>query len=165
MGNSPSCEVRSIGLSCPRSVVGGHEYTMDNGSGRRRRRVHSVAFKAEAVAACRQPGMSNAAAALARALNANLLRRWVVETERAEEMTKSAVKALPAPTEAFVALPMPAKPTDKTPIRPMHILATFIRGRRRRPPFPILCRAASLPPSGSYRPRTQCALPAGIPYR
>ena len=84
---------------------------------RRRRRVHSAAFKCEAVAACRQPGMSIAAAALARAINANLLRRWVVEAERAEEMSKSAVKALPAPTEAFVALPLQAKPTDKTPIR------------------------------------------------
>jgi transposase len=61
--------------------------------------------------------MSIAAAAMARAINANLLRRWVVETERAEEMARSAVKALPAPSEAFVALPMPAKATDKAPIR------------------------------------------------
>ena len=51
--------------------------------GRRRRRRHSAAFKAEAVAACRQPGVSIAAAALSRGLNANLLRRWVVEAERA----------------------------------------------------------------------------------
>jgi transposase len=51
--------------------------------GRRRRRRHSEAFKAEAVSACRQPGVSIAAVALARGLNANLLRRWVQEAERA----------------------------------------------------------------------------------
>lgn len=49
--------------------------------GRRRRRRHSAAFKAESVAACRQPGVSIAAVALSRSLNANLLRRWVVEAE------------------------------------------------------------------------------------
>ena len=49
---------------------------------RRRRRRHSEAFKAAAVAACLQPGVSIAAVALSRGLNANLLRRWVVEAER-----------------------------------------------------------------------------------
>jgi transposase len=33
------------------------------------------------VAACRQPGVSLASVALARGLNANLLRRWVVDAE------------------------------------------------------------------------------------
>ena len=50
---------------------------------RRRRRRHSAEFKAEAVAACRQPGVSIAAVAMSRSVNANLLRRWVVEAERA----------------------------------------------------------------------------------
>ena len=50
---------------------------------RRRRRRHSAEFKAEAVAACCQPGVSIAAVALSRSVNANLLRRWVVEAERA----------------------------------------------------------------------------------
>lgn len=50
--------------------------------GRRRRRRHSEAFKSEAVAACRQPGVSLAAIAMSRGVNANLLRRWVVEAER-----------------------------------------------------------------------------------
>lgn len=54
--------------------------------GRRRRRRHSAAFKAESVAACRQAGVSIAAVALSRSLNANLLRRWVVEAERAGTM-------------------------------------------------------------------------------
>jgi transposase len=53
-------------------------------SGRRRRRRHSVFFKAEAVGACEQPGASVAAVALARGLNANLLRRWVQEAERGD---------------------------------------------------------------------------------
>ena len=48
---------------------------------RQRRRVHSDAFKAGAVAACAQPGMSMAAVAMAHGINANLLRRWVHEAE------------------------------------------------------------------------------------
>ena len=48
---------------------------------RQRRRVHSDAFKAGAVAACVQPGMSMAAVAMAHGINANLLRRWVHEAE------------------------------------------------------------------------------------
>ena len=96
--------------------VGGHEYTMDQEPVRRRRRVHSGEFKAEAVAACRKAGASIAAAALERSINANLLRRWVVEAERAEARTLPAPKPLPAPSEAFVALPVLPKP-DNTPIR------------------------------------------------
>lgn len=46
-----------------------------------RRRRHSAAFKAEAVRACMQPGVSIAAVALHYRLNANLLRRWVAEHE------------------------------------------------------------------------------------
>ena len=49
---------------------------------RRRRRSYSEEFKADAMATCLQPGMSMAAVALSRGLNANLLRRWVVEAER-----------------------------------------------------------------------------------
>ncbi|MFT3811872.1 MAG: transposase [Acidovorax sp.] len=51
------------------------------GSPRRRRRLHSDEFKADAVASCMQPGMSMAAVALAHGVNANLLRRWVREAE------------------------------------------------------------------------------------
>ena len=49
------------------------------GGGRRRR--HSDEFKANAVAACLQPGISMAAVAMANGINANLLRRWVREGE------------------------------------------------------------------------------------
>jgi len=101
------------------STIGnrGHECTMDQVVGRRRRRVHSAEFKAEAVAACRRPGVSIAAAALERSINANLLRRWVVEAERAEGGRSSAAKALSAPSEAFIALPLQPAPADNTPIR------------------------------------------------
>jgi transposase len=60
--------------------------TSENGyRRRRRRRTHSAEFKAQVVAACRQPGMSMAAVALEHRLNANLLRRWVVAEERARK--------------------------------------------------------------------------------
>jgi transposase-like protein len=88
---------------------------MEQEAGRRRRRVHSAEFKAEAVAACRRPGASIAAAALERSINANLLRRWVVEAERAGA-GRLAPRTLPAPSEAFVALPVLPKPEDP-PIR------------------------------------------------
>jgi transposase len=90
---------------------------MDQGSGRRRRRRHSAEFKAEAVAACRKPGVSIAAAALARSINANLLRRWVLEAERAEAGSLIATTPAAAADERFVPLPMPTQPTDDTPIR------------------------------------------------
>ena len=48
---------------------------------RRRRRIHSDEFKANAVASCMQPGMSMAAVAMAQGVNANLLRRWVRDAE------------------------------------------------------------------------------------
>ena len=47
------------------------------GVARQRRRRHSAEFKAEAVAACQKPGVSMAAAALERSINANLLRRFL----------------------------------------------------------------------------------------
>ena len=74
---------------------------------RRRRRTHSPEFKAKVVAACRQPGVSIAAVALANQLNANLLRRWVVTQERAQAANGiDAISAAPAglivPDAAFV---------------------------------------------------------------
>jgi transposase len=45
--------------------------------GRGARRRHAVAFKAQVVAACLEPGVSVAAVALANGLNANLVRQWL----------------------------------------------------------------------------------------
>ena len=46
---------------------------------RRRRRRHSDEFKANLIAACSRPGVSIASVALANGINANLLRRWMIE--------------------------------------------------------------------------------------
>jgi transposase len=77
---------------------------------RRRRRQHSDEFKASAVAACMQPGMSMAAVAMAHGVNANLLRRWVraVEMHAGDQASqKQLAPPLPAPSAAFVPLQMP----------------------------------------------------------
>ena len=82
--------------------------------GRRRRRLHSDEFKANAVASCVRPGLSMAAVAMANGVNANLLRRWV----RAAEMHPGAglPNALPAldrgvaeTPAAFIPMQLPAK--------------------------------------------------------
>ena len=52
------------------------------GTGRRRRRSYSELFKAETVGECQQPGVSTAAIALSRGVNASLVRRWVKEAEQ-----------------------------------------------------------------------------------
>src|SRR5579872_6889146 len=96
---------------------GGHECTMEQALGRRRRRVHSAEFKAEAVAAARKPGVSLAALALERSINANLLRRWVIEAERTQSVVVTAPKALPPPAEGFVAVPMRPPATRDAAIR------------------------------------------------
>ena len=75
----------------------------------RRRRNHSEEFKAQAVAASKQPGVSMASVALARGINANLLRRWVREAE--VPAVKVLAKAAPAaPTFVPVRLPGAATP-------------------------------------------------------
>jgi transposase len=80
---------------------------------RRRRRTHSDEFKAQVVAACRTPGVSIAGVALEHRLNANLLRRWVVEEERDREVgllaagNGSQVPSIAA-SAAFVPVALPA---------------------------------------------------------
>jgi transposase len=51
--------------------------------GRRRRRRHSAEFKAAVIQECMTPGVSIAAVALAHSLNANMLRKWVIDAEQA----------------------------------------------------------------------------------
>ena len=55
--------------------------TINLPSAGRRRGRYSDAFKAEIVAACMAPGISTVAVALANSLNANLVRRWVLESD------------------------------------------------------------------------------------
>lgn len=96
------------------STLGGHVDTIEAlpAAGRRRRRLHSDEFKADAVAAASQPGMSMASVALARGINANLLRRWVREAELPP--AKALAKAGPA-ASAFlpVQLPEPVAPAGE----------------------------------------------------
>jgi transposase len=84
-------------------------------TGRRRRRHHSVFFKAEAVGACQQPGVSIASVALARGLNANLLRRWVQEAERGDApiaIRSSRSNAGSEGAEGFVPVSLSSSPSE-----------------------------------------------------
>lgn len=83
--------------------------------GRRRRRRHSAEFRAEAVRACQQPGVSVAAIALARGLNANLLRRWVLRAERGTLLVPSRSAPASASIEnagGFLPLRIPTSATE-----------------------------------------------------
>lgn len=83
---------------------------------RRHRRRHSDEFKANLVAACSRPGVSIASVALANGINANLLRRWMIEQggqrlpmrEPAAELPRDEAKA------AFVAVRLDATPPPAT---------------------------------------------------
>jgi transposase len=70
-------------------------------------------FKAEAVGACQQEGVSIAAVALARGVNANLLRSWVRKAEGGA--TPIAIRRtgtnVEQSTEDFVSLPLPGAST------------------------------------------------------
>lgn len=102
----------------PTSTHGGLVNTIsDQQAGpRRRRRTHSDEFKADAVAACAQPGMSMAAVAMAHGINANLLRRWVHEAEmrpRRDVVQADVVNAgtTQEPKTVFVPVSLPAPTT------------------------------------------------------
>jgi transposase len=82
-------------------------------TGRRRRRRHSALFKAEAVGACQQSGVSIAAVALARGLNANMLRDWVRKAERSGRpiaIRPTESSDLMPGTEGFMPVSLPPSP-------------------------------------------------------
>lgn len=88
---------------------------------RRRRRRHSPEFRAAVIEACRQPGVSVAGVALANGLNANMLRKWVNEAERADRgeagcRSQIAPRTHSEPMTGFVPLSLPA-PTAPPEIR------------------------------------------------
>jgi transposase-like protein len=71
-------------------------------------------FKAEAVGACQQPGVSIAAVALARGLNANMLRDWVRKAERSGRpiaIRATAPSAAIEGSESFVPVALASNPT------------------------------------------------------
>lgn len=78
-----------------------------------RRRRHSAQFKSEVIAACRQPGVSIAATALRYGLNANMVRIWIRDFEKAHCEPAPAM-----PVAEFVQLEMPqsAKPASSPDI-------------------------------------------------
>ena len=84
-------------------------------TGRRRRRIHSTHAKAEAVGACQQPGVSIAAVALARGLNAAMLHRWVKQAERSGRplaIRTTAPSVAIENEESFVPVPLSSHPVD-----------------------------------------------------
>lgn len=114
------------------STLGGHVNTIpDKQAGtRRRRRKHSDEFKADAVAACMQPGMSMAAVAMAHGVNANLLRRWVQDSEGTAVFDAGGKKlvapvAVAGPKASFVPVPLP---TPSAPSQPQDIRIELQRG-------------------------------------
>lgn len=81
---------------------------------RRQRRKHSAEFKAQAVAACRHDGVSIAAIAMANGVNANLLRRWIIDADQLPNPGRpSALSTAPAaPSFIPMALAERAPPQD-----------------------------------------------------
>jgi transposase len=75
-----------------------------------RRRRHSAEFKAQAVKACKQPGVSIAAVALHYRLNANLLRRWVAAREELDAAEQARASMI-VPTAEFVPLQLSSADT------------------------------------------------------
>ena len=68
---------------------------------RRTRRRHAPEFRGQVVQACRQPGVSIAAVALANGLNANMLRKWVIDAETRPARAPTADLGGPAQVRAL----------------------------------------------------------------
>ena len=83
--------------------------------GRRRRRRHSAEFKAAVIQECMTPGVSIAAVALAHSLNANMLRKWVIDAEQAGTRPpplRAAPEQVRLPSPSFIPLALKAPPVD-----------------------------------------------------
>jgi transposase-like protein len=89
-------------------------------AGRRHAR-YSDEFKCQVVAACLAPGVSKAAIALANGLNANMLRRWVVESSRGSSGQLATITKPGPPAQAkpdFIPVKFaPAPPAQASDIR------------------------------------------------
>ena len=84
---------------------------------KRRWRRHSEEFRARVIELARQPNTSVAAVALANGLNANMLRRWLRDSEAADAARSEARSPLDAALPGFVQLPMPTPPSLPTATR------------------------------------------------
>ena len=106
---------------------------------RRTRRRHAPEFREQVVQACRQPGVSIAAVALANGLNANMVRKWVIDAEARATVVPAAGLGEPAsvgdkpppsasPSFLPLALRAPAAPMPADEIRiELHRGATAIK--------------------------------------
>ena len=83
------------------------------GAGRRRGR-YSDEFKRQVMAACKQPGVSTAAVALANGLNANLLRRWISESRLRAKPAARQTRALALPAQTQF-IPLELQPNGAVP--------------------------------------------------
>jgi transposase len=62
--------------------------------------------------------MSIAAAAMARSINANLLRRWITEAEaEGDGIVQGTHEASSPPIDAFIALPAPTRSQTSSPVQ------------------------------------------------
>ena len=102
--------------ACVRLSTRGHMDTnITHPPAGRQRRRHSPEFRAAVIQACLQPGVSIAAVALANGLNANMVRKWVIEEHKRSLPAKthsSRPVSVPdrgsPPAPAFVPLALPA---------------------------------------------------------
>ena len=92
--------------------------------GRQRRRRHSDEFKAQAVAECARPGVSIAAIALHHGINANLLRRWLVQAGGVGDERASDTRRSSTALEAFV----PVAIAGHDEVQPPAIVVEIKRG-------------------------------------
>jgi len=99
---------------------------------KRRRRRHTPAFKATAVAACRKPGASVAAVALELQLNANMLRTWIKDCAAASAIPRAITGPdLPRTSAAFVPLKIETR-TESASASAEHPIRVRIRTGRSR---------------------------------
>lgn len=73
---------------------------------RRAHRTYPPQFKAELVAACRQPGASIAALALQHGMNANVLHRWLKEWQQGLHRLESGVTTAAVAPQAPAFIPI-----------------------------------------------------------
>ena len=80
---------------------------------RRTRRRHAPQFRDQVVQACRRPGVSIAAVALANGLNANMVRKWVIDAEAPSDKASTPVPGGPTPATDK---PTPSAPPSFLPL-------------------------------------------------
>lgn len=84
--------------------------------GRRRRRRHTAEFKTAVIEECLRPGVSIAAVALAHGLNANMLRKWMIDAEHKIiaplPSAAPSPEPPPMPPPTFIPLALPAPTVD-----------------------------------------------------